>query len=141
MSLRHLLYALLTTTPEVMNVYAERIIDAGNLGEEEGLIPPFPFLVTRWGESRPRWGTTEDALVELWSYDNPRDYTRHGVGLGAVQTALHRQSFGPVVAEGARTWLVEATLDSVSRDLEDDILRASVKVATYRMIGNTEAVA
>lgn len=141
MSLRHLLYELLTTTPDVVAVYGDRVIDAGNLGEESGLIPPFPFLVTRWGEERPFRGTTRNALVELWSYDNPRDYTRHGRGLLAVQAVLHRQSAGPTVAEGYRTWLIEGLLDSISRDLEDDVLRASVKVATYRLVGNSEVAA
>jgi len=140
MSLRHLLFTVLSGDADVVAVYGNRIVDSGNLGTPDGLIPPFPFLVTKWGEGTVGWGTTEDRLVELWSYDISTDYTRTERGLRAVQSVLHRRAGGWADAEGERTWLVEARLDSVSRDLTDDVLRASVKYATYRLIGNSEVL-
>lgn len=140
MSLRHLLFGVLSVDAGVVGVYGDRIIDSGNLGTPDGLIPPFPFLVTKWGEHTVGWGSVEDRLVELWSYDNPTDYTRTERGLRAAQAALHRRAGGWADAEGSRTWLIEARLDSVSRDLNDDVLRASVKYATYRLVGNSEVL-
>lgn len=116
MSLRHLLYSVLSTDPEIVAVYGNRIIDSGALGQDTGIIPVFPFLVTQWGSHTVGWGTVEDRLVELWSYDVSTDYTRTERGLRAAQDALHRRAGGSVLVEGSRTWLIEARLDSVSRD-------------------------
>ena len=140
MSLRHLLYGVLSEDAQVVAVYGDRILDAGNLGRDDGHIPALPFLVTRWAEHTVGWGSTESRVVELWSYDNPTDYTRTERGLRAVQDVLHRRAGGWVDAEGQRTWLIEARLNSVSRDLTDDVLRASVKYATYLLVGNSEVL-
>jgi glycine cleavage system aminomethyltransferase T len=76
--------------------------------------------------------------VELWSYDVPTDYSRTERGLDAVYAALHqRTGVKSVVAGETDTWLVQALWGSTSRDLADDVLRASVRYATYTLVTNT----
>lgn len=139
MSARHLLYTLLSTDPGIQAVFATRIIDAGELGETPGTQPPFPYLVTKFRETTPGASrTSRRHLVELWAYDEPRDYTRLEKGLDAAFAVLHERSGGPVVAEGETTWLVEGTWESTSNDLTDDVLRASTRYSTYTLVTNTQ---
>lgn len=139
MTLRHVLYTLLTTEPTITAVYGTRVIDAGELGDTTGQTPVFPYLCTKWGEENPtlsRTGLSED--VELWSYDDPRDYTRTKKGFAAIQAFLHKRGPWSQVVDGTKFWLNEARWLGTSRDFEDDVLRAGVKYATYRLIGNTQ---
>lgn len=139
MSVRHLVHQLLVGDAAITALYGTRIVDAGNLGETPGLIPEFPFLVTKYGEeSRGASRSTKVQLVELWSYDEPTDYTRTGKGLDAIYAMLHeRGGDNAVVAGEPTTHLVWATWGSTSRDLVDDVLRASVRYVTYTLVTNT----
>lgn len=138
MSVRHLVYGLVSGDPALQGVYDDRIIDAGALGGVDGIAPAFPFLAVRYGEVSPGpRRTVEDLLVEFWSYDEPQDYTRTGKGLAALHALLHDRSGGSVLVDGVTTWLISATWTGTSRDLSDDVLRASVRYATYRLITNT----
>lgn len=139
MSARHLLYSLLTGDAGVGVVFGDHILDASELGETEGTAPPFPYLVTKFGESSPGASrSTRRHTVELWAYDEPRDYTRLEKGLEAVFALLHQRSGGPVIAEGETTWLIEGKWESTSRDLTDDVLRANVRYSTYTLVTNTQ---
>jgi hypothetical protein len=139
MSVRHVVYNVLTATAPVTAVYGTRIIDEGQLGDREGQQPEFPFLVTKYGEAtRGASRTTKVQVLELWSYDHPSDYTRTDAGLDAIYAALHqRGGDAAVVAGEPTTWLVEALWESTSRSLTDDVLRASVRYATYKVVTNT----
>jgi hypothetical protein len=139
MSVRHLVHNLLAGDAAVAAIYGDRIIDAGNLGEEHGLQPEFPFLVTKYGEeTRGASRTTKVQLVELWSYDHPTDYTRTDKGLDAAYALLHQRGGDAAVVVGEpTTHLVWCTWGSTSRDLADDVLRASVRYATYTLVTNT----
>lgn len=139
MSVRHLLHDLLVADTGVAAVYGTRVLDAGNLGEDSGQQPVFPYLVTKYGEAtRGASRTTKVQTVELWSYDVPTDYSRTERGLDAVYAALHqRTGVKSVVAGETDTWLVQALWGSTSRDLADDVLRASVRYATYTLVTNT----
>lgn len=139
MSVRHLIAGLLGGAAPVVAVYGTRIIDAGNLGEKPGTIPAFPFLATKYGEATPGGSRTSRVqLVELWSYDHPTDYTRTELGLDAIYDLLHERGGGAAIVAGEpTTWLVEALWQSTSRDLTDDVLRASVRYATYKVVTNT----
>jgi hypothetical protein len=138
MSVRHLVHALLLGNAGVTAVYGTRILDAGALGEEPGLQPEFPYLVTKYGEeTRGASRTTKVQLLELWSYDHPTDYTRTALGLDAVYALLHeRGGDNAVVAGEPTTHLIWCTWGSTSRDLMDDVLRASVRYATYTLVTN-----
>lgn len=139
MSVRHLIYGLLTADAGVTALYGNRIIDEGNLGEQPGLIPAFPFLVTKYGEATP--GASRRSKIQaldLWSYDVPADYSRTDLGLDAVYALLHQRTGGKAVVAGEPdTWLVQALWQSTSRSLVDDVLRASVRYATYTVVTNT----
>lgn len=139
MSVRHLVHNLLVGDAAVTAIYSTRVIDAGNLGEEDGLQPVFPFLVTKYGEeTRGASRTTKVQQVELWSYDHPTDYTRTDKGLDAIYALLHERGGGSAVVAGEpTTWLIQALWQSTSRDLADDVLRASVRYATYKLVTNT----
>lgn len=138
MSVRHLVYNLLTAAPAVTAVYSTRIIDEGALGETPGLIPAFPFLVTKYGEeTRGASRTSKVQQLELWSYDVPTDYTRTERGLDGIYALLHERGGDAAVVVGEpTTHLVEALWQSTSRDLLDDVLRASVRYATYKLVTN-----
>ena len=139
MSARHLLYSLLTNDAGVSAVFGDRIVDASELGETEGTAPLFPYLVTRFGETaRGASPTSRRHTVELWAYDEPRDYTRLEKGLDAIFALLDLKSGGPVVAEGVTTWLIEGKWESTSNDLTDDVLRANVRYSTYTLVTNTQ---
>lgn len=140
MSVRHLMYSLLTANAGVQAVYGDRIVDEGNLGETPGTAPAFPYLVTKYGEeTRGASRTSRVQLVELWSYDHPTDYTRTDRGLDAIYALLHQRGGdrAPDPDGGPDTFLVEASWESTSRGLADDVLRASVRYATYRVVTNT----
>jgi len=138
MSVRHLVHGLLAAHVPLTAVYGTRIIDEGNLGETPGLIPPFPFLVTKYGEeTRGSSRTSKVQLLELWSYDVPTDYTLTEKGLDAAYALLHERGGDKAVVAGEPdTYLVEALWQSTSRDLMDDVLRASVRYATYKLVTN-----
>lgn len=139
MSLRHVLYAVLTATPAITAVYGTRIVDAGELGATDGQSPVFPYLSMQWGNELPTASATGlNEEVELWSYDDPRDYTRTKVGLEAIKATLHKQGPWNQLVEGRRFWIGEARWLGTSRDLQDDALRASAKYATYRLVGNIQ---
>lgn len=139
MSVRHLIHGLLTADAPVVAVYGNRIIDEGNLSTVPGQQPAFPFLVTKYGEETR--GASRSAKVqqlELWSYDNPTDYTRTHRGLEAVYQMLHERGGDmKAVAGEPTTWLIQALWQSTSRGLVDDVLRASVRYATYKLVTNT----
>ena len=139
MSVRHLIRTLLTQDAGVAAVYGTRIIDEGNLGETEGTQLAFPYLVTKYGEeSRGASRTSKVQTLELWSYDVPTDYTQTEKGLAAAYALLHeRGGDAAVVAGEPTTYLIEALWGSTSRDLTDDVLRASVRYATYTLVTNT----
>ena len=139
MSVRHLIRNILVATAPVTAVYNTRIVDEGSLGDREGQQPEFPYLVTKYGEeTRGASRTTKVQLLELWSYDHPTDYTRTDLGLDAVYQALHQRGGDSAVVVGEpTTWLVEALWQSTSRGLVDDVLRASVRYATYKLVTNT----
>ena len=139
MSMRHLLYTLLSGDAPVVAVYGTRIIDAGQLGETKGQAPRFPYLVTKFGERTPGANRTSFVQeVELWSYDDPHDYTRTEKGLDALFALLHQRGGGSVAVDGVTTHLIQAEWLSTSRDFTDDVLRASAKYATYRLVGNRQ---
>ena len=120
-------------------VYGQRIIDAGALGGTSGVAPAFPFLAMRHGEeTRSPAPRVFDRVVELWSYDTPRDYTRTERGLRAVQAALEAAVGHRTEVQGVAWWLIATRYEGTSRDLEDDVVRASVKYSTFRLIGNTD---
>lgn len=139
MSERHLLYSLLTDDAAVTAVYQDRIIDAGELGGTPGIQPEFPFLAVKFAESLPGASSrSRRHSVELWSYGEDRDYTVLAQGLDAIFALLDHRHGGPVTADGVTTWLIEAKWESTSRDLRDDVLRASVRYATYTLVTNTQ---
>lgn len=139
MSLRHVLYSILTTTPGITAVYGDRIIDASNLGEDAGSIPARPFLVTKFGARTPGPSRTSYSReVDLWSYGELGDFTVVEQGLDAVYAALHDRVGDKATTEGVTTHLMGAALLSVSRDLVDDVYRATAQYATYRLVGNTQ---
>lgn len=139
MSARHLLYSLLSGDAGIQAVFGDRVIDASELGEAEGHQPPFPFLVTRFRETTPGASpTSRRHLVELWAYDEPRDYTRLEKGLEAAFSLLDMKSGGPVTADSVTTWLVEGKWESTSNDLTDDVLRANMRYSTYTLVTNTQ---
>ena len=139
MSVRHLMYQMLSGDVAVTALYGTRIIDEGDLGKTAGAIPEFPFLVAKYGEAtRGASRTTKVQLVELWSYDHPTDYTRTDKGLEAIYNALHERGGDKAeVADEPTTHLVWCMWGSTSRGLTDDVLRASVRYATYTLVTNT----
>lgn len=139
MSLRHVLYTILLTDSDIVSVYSDRIIDSGELGHTDGQTPVFPYLCTVWGQENPTMSPTGlDEQVELWSYDDPRDFTRTKKGLAAIRSFLDRQGPWSTVVDGKRYWLTEARWLGTSKDFQDDSLRASAKYATYRLVGNVQ---
>jgi hypothetical protein len=139
MSVRHLIKNLLSGDAGVVAVYDTRIIDEGNLGEVPGTQPEFPYLVTKYGEeTRGASRTSRIQTLELWSYDVPTDYTLTEKGLAAAYALLHERGGDAAVVTGEpTTYLVSALWESTSRDLTDDVLRASVRYATYTLVTNT----
>jgi hypothetical protein len=138
MSVRHLLYQILSGLTVVEETYGDRLIDAGSLGAPWGDPPRFPYLVTKYGEqSAAPVGRVQDCLVDLWSYDVPEDYSASEKGLRGIFDALDRRSGDSILVEGVRYWLIEARFQATSQDLVDDVLRASAKYSTYRLIINT----
>lgn len=139
MSERALLYNLLRVNAGVQAVFDNRIIDSSALGAGEGQAPPFPYLVTKYGESVPGANRTSRVhTVELWAYDEPGDYTRLQKGLDACWAVLHEQTGGSATADGVTTWRMWSQWQSTSRDLTDDVLRAVVRYSTYRLVTNTQ---
>lgn len=144
MSVRHLVYQLVAADEVVESVYGDRIVDEGAVGRwtgtPAGQQPGFPFLVLKYGEeTRGVSRTTRVQLVEFWSYDTPTDLTRHDHGLDALYALLHQRGGDRAVDPdgGPDTYLVEANWEATSRGLVDDVLRASVRYATYRLVTNT----
>lgn len=139
MSVRHLLYSIISADVGVQAVYADRIMDAGQLGDLAGQAPPFPYLVTKYGERSSSFsGTAIDVEVELWSYDDPHDYARTEAGLEALKSCLDRRANDVVAVEGVTYRLIEARYAGTSRDFQDDALRASTKYATYRLVASRQ---
>jgi len=139
MSMRHLIYNVLSATAGIQQVYSERIIDAGQLGDTEGQPPEFPYLAVKYGERLPGPNRTSFVVeVEFWSYDDPYDYSRTEKGLDAIFDALDNRAGGSATVDGVTTHLIEAHWLTTSRDFTDDALRASAKYATYRLVGNRQ---
>lgn len=139
MSVRHLMFDLLRGNAPVVAVFGNRIIDEGALGETAGAQPAFPYLVTKYAEITPGVSrTTHVHSVELWAYDTPTDYTRIDKGLAAAYDLLHERAGDAAVRVGEpTTHLMDCRWQSTSRGLRDDVLRASVRYASYTVVTNT----
>lgn len=138
MSMRHVLYNILSGDAGVVAVYGDRIIDASNLGEDAGQLPARPFLVTKFGARGP--GASPRSYVravDLWSYGEMGDFTVVEQGLAAIYATLHQRSGDVATADGQTHHLISAEFVSASQDFVDDIYRATAQYATYRLVGNT----
>lgn len=143
MSLRHVVFGLLTAHAPLVTIVGNRIFDAGALGTPTGKqIPQKPFLVTNYGENRaaPREdGTVEDRELNVYAYGEPGDYTVVESVLREVLRALHDKSGMYVNPENSsdKTWLTLARFVGGGPDLYDDVYRANCRYGVYRVIGNT----
>lgn len=142
MSIRHVVYGLLSTDPTVIALVGNRIYDAGALGTPtDKQVPQKPFIVTNYGPDetgRDEDGRVIDRTVDVWFYGNQGDFTIVEKGMRAIKTALHNASgvyVDPDTSE--KTWLNLALWQGGSSDLFDDVYRSNCRYGTYRLVGNT----
>lgn len=142
MTLRHVVFQLLVSTPTLQAVVGTRIFDANSLGTPTGKnIPAKPFIVTMYGPDTlgpDEAARVQNRTVDVYMYGEPGDYTIVEHGLREVRTALQNATgWYEDPATHAKTWLNYCRLVSTSGDLYDDIYRANCRYETYRLVGNT----
>jgi hypothetical protein len=143
MSLRRVVYGLLTAHAPLVVLVGSRIFDSGALGTPTGKqIPAKPFVVTNYGEDQGaprRDGTVEDRIVDVYAYGEPGDYTVVEQVLREVKLALQDKAGVYVNPENSsdKTWLNVARYTGSSRDLFDDVYRANCRYNSFRLVGNT----
>jgi hypothetical protein len=140
MSLRHLVYGALTTTPAwTALIPVPRLIDSDALGIVNAIQPPFPFAVLKGGLESPTPSRfTRSQLFDLWVYDKPGDYNRIHKILDVAMDTLHKRGGGSVTVEGVKWSLMGINFVGASQDFRDDMLRATTRYATYRVVGNKQ---
>jgi hypothetical protein len=142
MTLRHIVYGLLTGRPALVAIVGSRLYDSGALGTPTGKdVPKKPFIVLNYGNDQG--GPAEDARVEdrtvdVYAYGEPGDFTVVEKVLQEVKSALHNASgFYTDPDTSLKTWLASARYQGSSSDLYDDVYRANCRYGTYRLVGNT----
>lgn len=140
MSLRHLMYRALVTTPAwTALIPVARLLDSDAIGRVDGIQPAFPFAVLKASteDATPSY-RTRSQLFDLWVYDKPGDYNRIHEILDVARDTLHQRTGDKVTVAGRDWWLMNASFQGASPDFKDELMRATVRYATYRAVGNKQ---
>lgn len=140
MSLRHLVYgALASSSAWTAVIPTGRLIDSDALGIANAIQPPFPFAVLKAGNESPTPSAhTRSQLFDLWVYDKPGDYNRIHNILDIARGVLHQRAGDRATVGGVEWWLMGINFTGASQDFRDDMLRATTRYATYRVVGNKQ---
>lgn len=127
--MRALLHTHLTTDPALLaRVPAERFIERSSLREDL----PRPFVATTFRASPPpEFGTSRRWSVEIYVYDDYGSYVRIDDILDLITSRV-------LSILGLRDSLYRITCaeeDGRSDDLQDDVLRANMKSASFVLVG------
>jgi hypothetical protein len=134
------MYSALATAPTwTAQIPTGRLVDSDSIGRADGIQPAFPFAVLKGGTEAPTPGfRTRSQLFDLWVYDKPGDYNRIHEILDTAYGILHRRAGGKVTVGGVDWWLMDSRFQGASPDFKDELLRATVRYATYRVVGSKQ---
>jgi hypothetical protein len=93
-----------------------------------------PFMVLRWGNETPAFGTTGTEFLTVWVYDEPGDYGRIDSALLAIRNVL---TSAVQVAGTDNKILTQADWSGNSEDLYDDMFACITKNSLYTVVSRS----